>query len=76
MTIISKPELQILLNLLSDRVEVRYPVYDFDILHGMKKDGYDIRLVGKAEDYDAVLNTFGEHSREFPRKCNLLSRHR
>lgn len=64
--IVKKDELQILFNLFPERLEVKYPIYDFNILEAFKKDSIKIKLKGTEEQYDKFLSKAGDYSKEFP----------
>jgi hypothetical protein len=65
-------ELQILLNLFGKRINISYPLYDFEFLAGkLDENGYQLKITCSESDFDKHLSRHGGHARELPSYADL-----
>ena len=71
--IIAVPEIQVLLNLLKRPVEIKYPLYDFDIMTLRDTpSGFVLSGMCTREDFDEASGAFGEFAHDMPSYNDVL----
>lgn len=71
--VIETPELQVLLNLLKRPVEIKYPLYDFDIMTLRDiASGFVLSGMCTREDFDEAIGGFGELAYDMPSYNDVL----
>ncbi|OPX70914.1 MAG: hypothetical protein A4E36_00280 [Methanoregulaceae archaeon PtaB.Bin009] len=71
--IISVPEIQVLLNLLKRPVEIKYPLYDFDIMTLRDTaSGFVLSGMCTREDFEEASGAFGEFAHDMPSYNDVL----
>lgn len=71
--IIAVPEIQVLLNLLKRPVEIKYPLYDFDIMTLRDTaSGFVLSGMCTRGDFDEASGAFGEFAHDMPSYNDVL----
>ncbi len=70
--IIKEDKLQILFNLMGERIRISYPYYNFDFLGArVYEDGYKIKVTCSESDFDKQLHKFPGSVKELPTYSDL-----
>ncbi len=71
--IIDAPELQVLLNLMKEKITLKYPLYEFDLLSLRPSGaGYTLNILSFREDFEEAGMTYGDNAHEMPSYNDLL----